>query len=80
MEQKKHPVGVSPKFKYGEIVKVNLLSFGFQEDITLEGKIVGLCSEGVITYWAIEFEYNFPNYPYKVVNVPHIFILDENKS
>lgn len=69
-----------PEYKYGDMVVVDVEAmgvemkpFGLQPFPT--GKIVGISVRGIIDQWMVEFDFEWPSYPYKVVSIPHIFII-----
>jgi len=67
-----------PTFEDGEMVKVDMNCLGYPEGDIRYGKIVGKGMTHVIDHWLIEFENDFaPTYPYKVVQIQHTFIIDE---
>jgi hypothetical protein len=68
-----------PNFNDQQKVKVDLDFFGSDAGI-LEGKIVGRSMIHAIDMWMVEFPSHFPTYPFKVLNVPHTAIIDENTS
>lgn len=69
-----------PNFYDGEIVEVDMSCFGIQIDEgsdILTGRVVGKSITGIVDQWLIEFAREFRLYPYKVVSVPHTFILQK---
>lgn len=71
-----------PKFKYGDMVKVDMNHFGFENGEIWEGRIVGFSYENVIDMWIIDFEKTvaaekFKEYPYRSLVIPHVAIIDE---
>ena len=75
---KRYTLEKHPKFKYGDKVKVDMENMGCGLGV-LDGVIVGKGSEHVIDFWLVEFlGISFgPTYPYKVLSVPHVAIVDE---
>lgn len=75
-----------PKFKYGEMVKVDMAHSGFPQDEVWEGRIVGFSFsyENVIDMWIIDFEKTiaaekFKDYQYKSIVIPHVAIINESR-
>ena len=71
-----------PNFMYGDKVSVDMSVLSSPFGIMV-GKIVGRAKiPDLIDYWMIEFDRDFaPDYPYPVVNVPHIAIINpENEE
>ena len=85
---KRYTLENKPNFMDGEMVEVELACFGFTPESLKEyvlppiltGKIVGKALDHIIDHWLIEFGRHFPSYPYKVVSVPHTFILNEKHN
>ena len=66
-----------PEFVDGERVSVDMSCFGVPPRIAL-GKVVGKSFTHIIDTWLIEFdEQPSAIYQFKVVPVPHTFIIDE---
>lgn len=69
-----------PNFKYGDYVKIDMSGFlGKEYKNSIEnGIIVGKPITHIIDQWLVCFDHDFsPTYPYRVVSVPHTFILEE---
>jgi len=64
-----------PKFKYNDKVSIDMAFFGTDLGI-LPGRIVGRGAENVIDLWLVEFRHEFESYPFPVLTVPHVAILD----
>ena len=65
-----------PKFKYGDVVTVDMAHLGASTLGVLMGTIVGKGSVHVVDMWLVEFERDFaPTYPYRVFTVPHVAIV-----
>ena len=76
MTDERYTLENKPSFSDGQVVEVDMSCFGFPEKEILSGKIVGKATEHIIDNWIVEFPRSFPpTYPYKVVIVPHTFIL-----
>lgn len=72
---KHYTIDFKPEFEYGQIVKVDMECIGFPPEHRT-GKIVGKSITELIDLWLVEFENDFgPIYPYKVISIPHTFIL-----
>ena len=66
-----------PKFKMNEHVTVDMERLGCPTLGFLPGRIVGKAFEHVLDFWLVEFNRDFsPTYPYKVMSIPHVAILD----
>ena len=71
-----------PKFKYGDMVKVDMNHLGLPKGEIWEGKIAGFSYENVIDMWIIDFEKTvatekFKEYSYRSLVIPHVAIIDE---
>ena len=64
-----------PEFKYGDTVAVNMAHLGSPGLGILKGKIIGKSQTNVIDMWIVDFDQDFPEYPYKAVALPHCAIL-----
>ena len=74
---KKYTIENKPDFVDGERVSIDMSCFGFPPKIAL-GKVVGKSFTHIIDNWLIEFDEKPSTvYPFKVVPVPHTFIIDE---
>ena len=76
----KYTLYTKPEFKFGELVQVDMEHLGFPPEIR-PGKIVGKTFVNVFDTWLVEFDNDFgPEYPYKVVGIPHFCILIKKDS
>ena len=64
-----------PVFKCGDTVAVNMAHLGSPALGILKGKIIGKAMEHAIDMWIVEFEQDFPSYPYRALTIPHVSIL-----
>jgi hypothetical protein len=74
---KHYTIENKPIFIQDQLVAVDMACFGFPMEKICVGKIVGKSFTHVIDNWLVEFDDSFgPTYPFKVIPVPHTFILE----
>lgn len=66
-----------PTFNMNEFVTVDMARMGMPEYGMLNGRIVGRSIEHIVDHWLVDFNQEFPTYPYEVVAVLHTAIVDE---
>jgi hypothetical protein len=69
-----------PEFKYGDSILVDMSCFDFPPSVEV-GRVVGKGTTNLIDQWLVEFSHDFnPTYPYRVLSVPHTFIVNANAA
>ena len=66
-----------PVFKRGDTVAVNMAHLGSPGLGILKGKVIGKSMEHIIDMWIVDFDREFPEYPYSALTIPHVAILKQ---
>jgi hypothetical protein len=77
---KRYTLENKPTFHDGEEVEVDMEVLGSLFPKILKGRVVGKSTEHIIDIWLVEFDQTFELYPYRVVAVPHIAIIEKKEK